>query len=217
MDHRPSPYYIADRPSPPPIATLPQSPSLSSNSSISSPGPTVLPSLLHSNHVVPSHYMSGSARHSHPYGAPPHPHYLEQGTISPPDVFASPVTPYSAHTAGGYDTHGTVATMRSPHAQTQGGYTYHPAQQFGLVYTDDASTKLNERVRRRCFNCCSTDTSTWRRSGLHPGKVVSPNFFIIPFLRFLAVHRLSYVLAIIVISFSNIFVFSLALQQMRSL
>ncbi|KAJ7910047.1 hypothetical protein B0H13DRAFT_2192562, partial [Mycena leptocephala] len=40
------------------------------------------------------------------------------------------------------------------------------------VHTDDAATKLSDRVRRRCFNCCTTDTSTWRRSNLSPGKVL---------------------------------------------
>ncbi|KAF9075652.1 hypothetical protein BDP27DRAFT_1043304 [Rhodocollybia butyracea] len=40
-----------------------------------------------------------------------------------------------------------------------------------VAYTDDAATKLSDRVRRRCFNCCTTDTSTWRRSNLSPGKL----------------------------------------------
>ncbi|KAK0457313.1 uncharacterized protein EV420DRAFT_1271686 [Desarmillaria tabescens] len=40
------------------------------------------------------------------------------------------------------------------------------------MYTEDAATKLSDRVRRRCFNCCTTDTSTWRRSNLSPGKVL---------------------------------------------
>ena len=52
--------------------------------------------------------------------------------------------------------------------------SHYPApQQFNAIYTDDATTKLNDRIRRRCFNCCTTDTSTWRRSSLNPGKVVS--------------------------------------------
>lgn len=42
-----------------------------------------------------------------------------------------------------------------------------------VVFTEDAATKLSDRVRRRCFNCCTSDTSTWRRSNLSPGKVVS--------------------------------------------
>jgi len=41
-----------------------------------------------------------------------------------------------------------------------------------VVHTDDAATKLTDGIRRRCFNCCTTDTSTWRRSNLSPGKVV---------------------------------------------
>ncbi|KAJ7440743.1 hypothetical protein FB451DRAFT_1058630, partial [Mycena latifolia] len=40
-----------------------------------------------------------------------------------------------------------------------------------IAFTDDAATKLSDRVRRRCFNCCTTDTSTWRRSNLSAGKV----------------------------------------------
>ncbi|KAJ7772320.1 hypothetical protein B0H16DRAFT_1235418, partial [Mycena metata] len=41
-----------------------------------------------------------------------------------------------------------------------------------IIHTDDAATKLSDRVRRRCFNCCITDTSVWRRSILSPGKVL---------------------------------------------
>ena len=52
-------------------------------------------------------------------------------------------------------------------------YHYQGQQQFNAIYTDDATTKLNDRIRRRCFNCATTDTSTWRRSSLNPGKVVS--------------------------------------------
>ncbi|KAJ7474940.1 hypothetical protein FB451DRAFT_1465224 [Mycena latifolia] len=41
-----------------------------------------------------------------------------------------------------------------------------------VVHTDDAATKLSDRVHRRCFNCCTTETSTWRRSNLSLGKVL---------------------------------------------
>lgn len=47
-----------------------------------------------------------------------------------------------------------------------------PVQPTYIVHTDDAATKLNDRVRRKCYNCRTTDTSTWRRSSLTPGKVV---------------------------------------------
>ncbi|KAJ7134161.1 hypothetical protein C8R46DRAFT_923381, partial [Mycena filopes] len=43
---------------------------------------------------------------------------------------------------------------------------------IAVIHTDDAATKLSDRVRRRCFNCCTTETSTWRRSNLSPGKVL---------------------------------------------
>ncbi|KAJ7779810.1 hypothetical protein B0H16DRAFT_1300082 [Mycena metata] len=43
---------------------------------------------------------------------------------------------------------------------------------IAVMHTDDAATKLSDRVRRRCFNCCTTETSTWRRSNLSPGKVL---------------------------------------------
>ncbi|KAJ7061200.1 hypothetical protein C8F01DRAFT_987572, partial [Mycena amicta] len=47
-----------------------------------------------------------------------------------------------------------------------------PVDPANYTYTDDAGTKLSERVRRRCFNCCTTETSTWRRSNLNAGKVL---------------------------------------------
>ncbi|KAJ7639159.1 hypothetical protein FB45DRAFT_904867 [Roridomyces roridus] len=37
-----------------------------------------------------------------------------------------------------------------------------------IVHTDDAATKLSDRLR--CFNCCTTDTSAWRCYNLSPGK-----------------------------------------------
>ena len=42
----------------------------------------------------------------------------------------------------------------------------------GLSYTDEANTKLSNQIRRRCFNCSATETSTWRRSVLNAGKLV---------------------------------------------
>jgi hypothetical protein len=41
-----------------------------------------------------------------------------------------------------------------------------------ISYTDEANTKLSNRIRRRCYNCKATETSTWRRSVLSPGKLV---------------------------------------------
>ncbi|KAF8517200.1 hypothetical protein BU17DRAFT_31414, partial [Hysterangium stoloniferum] len=40
------------------------------------------------------------------------------------------------------------------------------------LYTDDATTKLGSYIRRRCFNCHTPDSAAWRRSSMHPGKVL---------------------------------------------
>jgi hypothetical protein len=43
---------------------------------------------------------------------------------------------------------------------------------YEVIYTDDARMKLGDGIRRRCFNCQATETTTWRRSMLSPGKLV---------------------------------------------
>ena len=43
---------------------------------------------------------------------------------------------------------------------------------YPIVYTDDTTVKLTNRVRRQCFNCKSKATTTWRRSMLMSGKWV---------------------------------------------
>jgi len=53
-----------------------------------------------------------------------------------------------------------------------GSHVAPPGQATYIIYTDDAATKLSDRVRRKCYNCRTTDTSTWRRSSLTPGKVL---------------------------------------------
>jgi hypothetical protein len=45
---------------------------------------------------------------------------------------------------------------------------------YEIIYTDDASMKLGNGVRRRCFNCGATETTTWRRSTISYGKLVGP-------------------------------------------
>ena len=45
-------------------------------------------------------------------------------------------------------------------------------QRDQIFYTDDANVKLTDCMRRQCFNCKATETSTWRRSLLSAGKMV---------------------------------------------
>ena len=42
----------------------------------------------------------------------------------------------------------------------------------GIIFTDDARKKLGDGIHRWCFNCRATETTTWRRSSLSPGKLV---------------------------------------------
>ncbi|EGN95211.1 hypothetical protein SERLA73DRAFT_187538 [Serpula lacrymans var. lacrymans S7.3] len=178
--------YPYRRPSPPPIATLTHSPSLSvsslDRSSVSSPAPRRSPT----EHSIdsrtsysadpyysqqPRSYAHGpvstrdSGRVPSSYSYTSRPHLEHRYTISESQ-------PY--HVSSGYSTsppmtHSSVGGVRD---NMPVGYTL-PGQNYqAIVHTDDATTKLSDRVRRRCFNCCTTDTSTWRRSNLSPGKVL---------------------------------------------
>ncbi|KAJ7602331.1 hypothetical protein FB45DRAFT_774683 [Roridomyces roridus] len=59
-----------------------------------------------------------------------------------------------------------------PHASASASAPTPSTPSGPVTHTDDAATKLSDRVRRRCYNCLTTDTSTWRRSNLAPGKVL---------------------------------------------
>ncbi|EJD53677.1 hypothetical protein AURDEDRAFT_110463 [Auricularia subglabra TFB-10046 SS5] len=41
-----------------------------------------------------------------------------------------------------------------------------------IMHTDDAASKETQYLRRRCFNCHTTEPPSWRRSTLNPGKIV---------------------------------------------
>ncbi|KAJ7144665.1 hypothetical protein C8R44DRAFT_974056 [Mycena epipterygia] len=76
--------------------------------------------------------------------------------------------------------HGCMYAPPLPHACYDDRYEHHRhphsprptrmtlrAQNGGqIVHTDDAATKLSDRLR--CFNCCTTDTSAWRCYNLSP-------------------------------------------------
>ena len=66
-----------------------------------------------------------------------------------------------------------VQQMHEPYGRQQYPVQGGQPPPVTIVHTDDAATKLTDGIGRRCFNCCTTDTSTWRRSNLSPGKVVS--------------------------------------------
>lgn len=178
--------YSAPSP-PPPIATLPHSPSPSASSldqsATSSPHPSRRPlprSSLDSTYSDqyypqehPPHRQSSgpypphsSARNANTYPYPPRPTYDHRYNSSESVNSYQVPNPYPQHVTVPSMSVAPVPSMRNPYA---GG-----PQQYvvDVNFTDDATTKLSDRMRRRCFNCCTTDTSTWRRSNLSPGKVV---------------------------------------------
>ena len=47
-----------------------------------------------------------------------------------------------------------------------------PHTNLPVQHTDDAASKETQYLRRRCFNCHTTEPPSWRRSTLNPGKIV---------------------------------------------
>jgi hypothetical protein len=69
-----------------------------------------------------------------------------------------------------------VHAVSNPHlVGSRGEFSTRHMSRFGsdeISYTDEANSKISNRLRRRCFNCKAIETSTWRRSVLSPGKLV---------------------------------------------
>ncbi|KAJ7433794.1 hypothetical protein FB451DRAFT_1380129 [Mycena latifolia] len=98
--------------------------------------------------------------------APPPPRHGERY-----DTHQHPHAHHYTHPAAGFPIqHPWYALYALPSVPPQ--HAIAPIGVIQVVHTDDAGTKLSARVRRRCFNCCTTDTTTWRRSNLSPGKVL---------------------------------------------
>ena len=51
-------------------------------------------------------------------------------------------------------------------------YISPPQNNIPVQHTDDAASKETQYLRRRCFNCHTTEPPSWRRSTLNPGKIV---------------------------------------------
>ncbi|KAF8908328.1 hypothetical protein CPB85DRAFT_1222809 [Mucidula mucida] len=51
-------------------------------------------------------------------------------------------------------------------------YSLSPHTGLPVQHTDDAASKETQYLRRRCFNCHTTEPPSWRRSTLNPGKIV---------------------------------------------
>ncbi|KAL4244125.1 hypothetical protein ABKN59_009440 [Abortiporus biennis] len=127
----------------------------------SHPTPPPITTLHHSPAVSVAHSISTPSPPAQPYyqhpSAPPHPGqqygYAHQQQMN-----------------GRYPGEPMAPPMHPPYAVPS--HTAPPGQANYVIYTNDAATKLSDRVRRKCYNCDTTDTSTWRRSSLTPGKVL---------------------------------------------
>ncbi|KAH7929064.1 hypothetical protein BV22DRAFT_1003550 [Leucogyrophana mollusca] len=114
-----------------------------------------------SSRPYPHDPVRDTSRVSHSYSySRPYPEHRHSHDSHPYHVSTAYTSPGLAHSAIG---NGRDAPLSYPIP----GQNYH-----AIGYTDDAATKLSDRVRRRCYNCSTTDTSTWRRSNLSPGKVL---------------------------------------------
>ena len=58
------------------------------------------------------------------------------------------------------------------HPQHHNAHAQHPGAHLSVQHTDDAASKETQYLRRRCFNCHTTEPPSWRRSTLNPGKIV---------------------------------------------
>ena len=61
---------------------------------------------------------------------------------------------------------------RPPSAGMHGLPCLSPHPGLLVQHTDDAASKETQYLRRRCFNCHTTEPPSWRRSTLNPGKIV---------------------------------------------
>jgi hypothetical protein len=69
-------------------------------------------------------------------------------------------------------THPTISSQLGGNSRGEFVHLFSGDQSDQIFYTQDADVKVTRRVRRQCFNCKATETSTWRRSQLSVGKMV---------------------------------------------
>ncbi|KAJ3818332.1 putative GATA type transcriptional activator [Lentinula raphanica] len=112
------------------------------------------------SYVVPSHGPSGPAA----YYPPPHNPYLQQQHQSPHHH------PYGPPSSGMLPAPGMGGMSGMP-GMPMGPYG-HMQPVMPIQHTDDAASKETQYLRRRCFNCHTTEPPSWRRSTLNPGKIV---------------------------------------------
>ncbi|GJJ07335.1 hypothetical protein Clacol_001536 [Clathrus columnatus] len=109
------------------------------------------PSSLHGHHLE-EHYLSSAS-------ASPHSSIHEFDALD--SAHSSPVIVP------------TQTPFYRPNSSTALHASYmNPHTSLPVMHTDDAASKETQYLRRRCFNCHTTEPPSWRRSTLNPGKIV---------------------------------------------
>ncbi|KAF8138754.1 hypothetical protein EV363DRAFT_1427626 [Boletus edulis] len=139
-----------------------------------------------SAHYTEWHHQQQQQHHIHPYAVPrratfpyvrhdlPQPQYYEHYSSYPdavsdradPQAIKLEDTPLIVPSQLGFNTHPL---------QTHSHPSFLPSPAGAAVavqLTDDAASKETQYLRRRCFNCHTTEPPSWRRSTLNPGKIV---------------------------------------------
>ena len=105
-----------------------------------------------------------------------HSYYTPPGSSAGPASISIPPGP--SHNAiyipSQSQNHSSSPSLLHPHVPSHSFPHPNPHPHAGLVvqHTDDAASKETQYLRRRCFNCHTTEPPSWRRSTLNPGKIV---------------------------------------------
>ncbi|KAH9948803.1 hypothetical protein B0H21DRAFT_777693 [Amylocystis lapponica] len=99
--------------------------------------------------------------HSVPMGNSPHLHYHDYHHL---DVIKTEENASLVPSQGAF--------CRPPSAGMHPLPCLSPHTGILVQHTDDAASKETQYLRRRCFNCHTTEPPSWRRSTLNPGKIV---------------------------------------------
>ncbi|KAG7086134.1 hypothetical protein E1B28_002093 [Marasmius oreades] len=107
-----------------------------------------------------------SSPYSGAYGQHHH-HHLHTHTIREEYTYSVRILQRSSSSSSSDSTRTPSPVLRPPPPQNTP-----PHEDNGITYTEDASTRLSNKIQRRCFNCGETKTTAWRRSQDYPGKLL---------------------------------------------
>lgn len=137
---------------------------------------------------APQFFPQHQQHQLHSFSARPEQHYPDpMSHPQPGDHYSSPHTTYQEfddNTNIKLEDSGSMVmpqnfyrqappSSHSPNMAHQMNASYlSPHSGLPIQHTDDAASKETQYLRRRCFNCHTTEPPSWRRSTLNPGKIV---------------------------------------------